>query len=116
MFIFKTILRTGVIAGLAVGALAGTLLAGCAVPAPAPAPVEPSPIHRTAAREHTVVRGETISSIARLHEVTVASILRANPAVEPERLRVGTVLEIPVRKPVIRRVQSLSPAGEEVGP
>lgn len=49
------------------------------------------------ASTHTVRRGETASTIARRHGVTVAELARANRLSNPSRLQVGQVLEIPGR-------------------
>lgn len=48
----------------------------------------------TAVGEHQVQRGETFFSIARIHDVSVASLQAANPAVVPTRLSVGQILKI----------------------
>ena len=44
---------------------------------------------------HTVVAGETLTHIARYYKVSVAELRRANPAVEPRRMQIGTVLTVP---------------------
>jgi LysM repeat protein len=45
---------------------------------------------------YTVVRGDTLSGIARRHQTTVEEILRLNPAVtHPDRISVGQVLRMP---------------------
>lgn len=46
--------------------------------------------------EHAVVRGETLSHIARRYGVSVAELQAANPDVRPRYLRVGSVLVVPV--------------------
>jgi len=47
-------------------------------------------------RTHTVRAGETMTTIARQHGLRVDSLTTANPGVDPRRLRVGQVLNVPV--------------------
>lgn len=53
------------------------------------------PGDRVTLREHTVVRGETLGHIARQYRVSLDALRAANPAVEPRRMQIGTVLVIP---------------------
>lgn len=46
-------------------------------------------------RTHTVLAGETAVRIARRYGVTLDALLAANPGLEPWRMRVGQVLNIP---------------------
>ena len=46
-------------------------------------------------RSHAVRSGETPSIIARKYGVTVKALMAANPGVNPNRLKVGTVLKLP---------------------
>jgi LysM repeat protein len=46
-------------------------------------------------RTHSVKAGETVAAIARQHQVKLPTLLAANPGVEPRRLRVGQVLNVP---------------------
>ncbi len=55
------------------------------------------PEDRVTLREHTVVRGETLSQIARQYRVSLDALRAANPEVEPRRMQIGTVLVIPRR-------------------
>ena len=75
-------------------------------PAPAPAvstPVNGSgeirPAHvtpaRAAARTHLVASGETAVRIAHRYGISLDALLAANPGLEPKRMRVGQVLNIP---------------------
>ncbi len=48
-------------------------------------------------REHRVVAGETLSSIASDYGTTVAGILDANPSIDANIIRIGQVLEIPTQ-------------------
>jgi tetratricopeptide (TPR) repeat protein len=57
-----------------------------------------APVDRTnagSARKHTVKDRETMASIARTYRIRVESIMAANPAVQPKRLRAGQTLSIP---------------------
>ena len=60
---------------------------------------EDHPAHLTVLKEtlrsHTVVAGETAVRIARRYGVTLDALLAANPGLEPRRMRVGQVLNIP---------------------
>lgn len=59
-----------------------------------------SAYHRTAAsrppvRTHTVLKGETLASIARKQGVPLNALEEANPTVNPKKLRAGQVLNLP---------------------
>lgn len=58
-------------------------------------PVRPAPQRGAAARTHRVERGETWYGIARRYGVASGVLAAANPDVDPDRLRAGTVLRIP---------------------
>lgn len=58
-------------------------------------PVSGSPVPAEI-REHAVQPGETLSGIARFHEVPVSKIMELNEIGNPNRIRVGRVLKIPV--------------------
>lgn len=49
----------------------------------------------TSGRSHAVRSGETPSIIARKYGVTVKALMAANPGVNPNRIKVGTVLKLP---------------------
>jgi LysM repeat protein len=49
------------------------------------------------AATHVVARGETLTSIARLHKVGVGELLQANKIVDDRRLQIGQTLVIPAR-------------------
>lgn len=49
------------------------------------------------ARTHTVKKGETPTTIARIYGVKVESLLAANPRLNPRRMQVGQVLKVPPR-------------------
>src|SRR5205823_621292 len=46
-------------------------------------------------RKHVVRDRETMASIARMYRLRVESVMAANPAIEPKRLRAGQSLNIP---------------------
>jgi serine-type D-Ala-D-Ala carboxypeptidase/endopeptidase (penicillin-binding protein 4) len=71
---------------------------------PAPAtPTQPAQQQRTqqqqaqqpAGRTYTVRAGDTLDRIARAHGTTVAALQRANPGVDPRRIRPGQRLNLP---------------------
>lgn len=49
----------------------------------------------TRGRTHTVRSGETAASISRQYRVGLNSLLSANPGLDPKRMRIGQVLNIP---------------------
>ena len=55
----------------------------------------PPPKTAGAPRTHTVVRGETLASIARNHGVSLSALESANPYVNPRKLKAGQVLNLP---------------------
>ena len=61
------------------------------LPAAPPEKPRPAPVTRT----HTVKAGETPYAIARRYGVPPAALLAANPGLDPRRLKVGQVLNVP---------------------
>jgi len=53
----------------------------------------------TPAATHTVVRGETLTSIAREHGITVKDLRQCNPDLQGEKIAVGKVLQLPTATP-----------------
>ncbi len=49
------------------------------------------------ARMHTVQGGETLTAIARKYGVKLDDLLRANPGLDPKRMRAGRTLNLPSR-------------------
>ena len=47
-------------------------------------------------RTHAIVSGETLASIARKQGVSLASLLAANPGVNPKKLKAGQAITLPV--------------------
>ncbi len=72
-----------------------------APPGPGPAPTSvslstnPPPPVATAAKTHKVRQGETPSSIAAQYGIKLETLMAANPKLEPRRMQIGQVLNIP---------------------
>lgn len=61
------------------------------IPSPAPPPTEcPAGFQR-----YTIVAGDTLFALARRFGTTVDALLRANPGIDPESLRVGQIICVP---------------------
>lgn len=67
------------------GLFAGSV-AGAAKPAPADSPIR---------RAHTVKPGETPAAIARKYGVSLNALLKANPGLDPRRMRIGQTVHLP---------------------
>ena len=65
--------------------------AGLAAPAPVAANSQPTVQPRT----HTVAAGETPAAIARKYGVNLNALMVANPGLNPKKLRVGQVINLP---------------------
>ena len=65
------------------------------VPAPEQNPVAIHPVISAAPRTHAVAAGETEAAIARKFGIRLSALQAANPGVNPNRLRVGQILNIP---------------------
>ncbi len=63
-------------------------------PVPAPMP-DPVPAPAATAKEYTIVKGDYFEKIAKANGVTVAAIEKANPGVDPKKLKVGQKIQIP---------------------
>ncbi len=57
-----------------------------------PVPTTPAPITGI---QHKVAEKETLSSIAKKYEVTTSSLIKANPEINPDLVRIGQVIRIP---------------------
>src|ERR1035437_4099075 len=49
----------------------------------------------TTAKNYSVVKGDTFSKIAKANRVSVSALVKANPDIEPAKLKAGQVLHIP---------------------
>jgi LysM repeat protein len=67
-------------------------------PSPAP-PVQPLPPPPPPMTAHTVVAGETLTGIAASYKVTVASLMALNKLANPDLLRIGETVIVPVPPP-----------------
>ncbi|WP_066589046.1 LysM peptidoglycan-binding domain-containing protein [Cellulomonas timonensis] len=68
---------------------------GAAAAAPAAAATATAPVAPTSTATHTVVAGDTVSSVAKRHGTTVAAIVSANSLDSRALIRIGQTLAIP---------------------
>jgi LysM repeat protein len=66
-----------------------------------PVPVEPvpAPVPAGTAKEYTIVKGDYFEKIAKANGVTIAAIEKANPGVDPKKLKLGQKIQIPAAVP-----------------
>jgi len=57
-----------------------------------------TPAKQEGASKYTVKDGDILSKVAQRHGVTTSAIIAANPGINPDALRLGTVLTIPAKK------------------
>lgn len=62
---------------------------------------------------HIVEQGETFKGIARFHEVSVAVLQKANPKVDPDKLRAGTKLNLPSEKATVAAETKATPSSKQ---
>ena len=78
------------------GVLSNAPLALTNVPAaftnPAPAP---SVARTTTSNDYTIVKGDTLSRLAKTFHATVSAIKEANPALDPAHLKIGQKIQVP---------------------
>ena len=72
---------------------------GAAAPPTAAAPTEAAPHSAVAGNTHTVTRGETLTSIAKLYKVTVDDLQKANHIEDGRKLQAGQTIIIPTASP-----------------
>jgi LysM repeat protein len=60
-----------------------------------PSKPKPAPAREPKAHTHVVASGETIASIARKHGVSLGALEGANPGINPKKLHVGQVINLP---------------------
>ncbi len=89
-------------------------LAHAAIPrhpaAPAMAAAPAAPVAAAAPGEHVVASGETLSSIARKHRITIRELATANSMTPETPLKVGMKLNVPARTGAATKTASLGPA------
>ncbi len=82
------------------------------VPEPAPPTVAaPAP----GGSEYTIVKGDTLSRVAKSNGVTLKALLAANPGVVPTRLKVGQKLVLPAGGEAAGTAASVSATGDSSG-
>jgi len=69
------------------------------VPTSPPPLVTETPTAPAAAKEYTIVKGDFFEKIAKANGVTLAAIEKANPGVDPKKLKVGQKIQIPAATP-----------------
>jgi len=77
------------------------VMIGEAAPAPASAAAPgASPLHSTVeGNTHTVARGETLTSIAKMYKVTVDDLQKANHIEDGRKLQAGQTIIVPTASP-----------------
>lgn len=87
-------------------------------PEPEPASTQPTPepkptavTQQRAPNAVTVTSGDTLSSIARKNNTTVAAIVAANPGIAPERIQVGQKIRITPGSPSPQQIERAVPIG-----
>jgi LysM repeat protein len=80
------------------------------MPAVAPAPTSPEPMAQT----YAIQKGDTYYSIGKKFGVSMQAIKDANPGVEPTRLQLGQVINIPSPAPARVEAAPATPSGEQV--
>lgn len=72
------------------------VMIGEATPAPTAAPAaSDSAAHAASGNAHTVARGETLTSIAKMHNVTVSDLVKINHIENDRKLQIGQTITIP---------------------
>lgn len=86
-------------------------------PPPASVPSFPAPARETPAetKEYTIARGDSLYKIAKAHGVTIAAITKANPGIDPAKIRPGKKIQIPLASPASPGIGSTEPGPSETG-
>lgn len=72
------------------------VMIGESTPAPTAVPTaSESPAHAPSGNTHTVARGETLTSIAKMHNVTVSDLVKINHIENDRKLQIGQTIIIP---------------------
>ena len=82
---------------------------GAPAPAGAAAPVPSTSHPAIAGNTHTVTRGETLTSIAKMHKVTVDDLQNANHIEDGRKLQAGQTIVIPTLSPAASASGTPSP-------
>jgi LysM repeat protein len=75
------------------------VMVGEAAPATAAAPATSASHSTVAGNTHTVARGETLTSIAKMYKVTVDDLQKANNIEDGRKLQAGQTIVIPTASP-----------------
>ena len=72
-----------------------------ATPSALTAPSQPaaealSPAIPTETKEYTIAKGDTLAKIAKTHHVTLGELSKANPGLDPRKLKAGQKIQVPV--------------------
>jgi LysM repeat protein len=70
-------------------------------------PTTPAP----GGKEYTVARGDSFYTIAKAHGVSVSAMVKANPNVDPKKLKVGQTVTVPAPSTVVSAVSAAAPSG-----
>lgn len=88
-------------------------------PAPPEKIVEPTAPPSGAASEYTILKGDTLSSIAPKFKVTLKALQAANPTVDPAKLQIGKKITIPspvaAGAPPAAVTGAATPVGDDAG-
>jgi LysM repeat protein len=71
------------------------VMIGEATPASSPAAASAEPAHAQGGNSHTVARGETLTSIAKMYSVSVTELQKFNHIENDRKLQIGQTLAIP---------------------
>lgn len=73
----------------------GVIIGEATPPPAAPRPPAETAERATAGNTHTVARGETLTSIAKMHNVTVSELEKVNHIENDRKLQIGQTLVLP---------------------
>ncbi len=80
---------------------------------PTPTPIHSEPPALSAFTEHTILKGETFSSLGQKYKVGYKAIAEANPGVDPSKLNIGQRVKIPPSRAMV--VNARTPSGTATG-
>jgi LysM repeat protein len=62
---------------------------------PPPPPAPPAPPVAAATEDYTIVKGDTFATIATKMHISTTAIVKANPGVDPKKLKIGQKIHLP---------------------
>ncbi len=80
---------------------------------PPPTSIHSEPPALSALTEHTILKGETFSSLGQKYKVGYKAIAEANPGVDPSKLNIGQKVKIPPPRAMV--VNARTPSGTTTG-